>query len=202
MTKETHQHTPRELGLMVRELMDDEDLTLDQAVAKVHKKIRSNGLKNWWDGIGEWAIREAERDLLRSKSMPARRRGPQGFGSKPAPTNKSWRERYENDPDLVWDLEFPVGQTGQRKRLGDFTRLDIFAVRDFYIGMADTMRFRGEYWGRIGEAMQEGETLEEAHEAGRVASAHLAFLGERGRVDAGPMAGLADVEDGAEEDAA
>lgn len=179
-------YSPRALGAMVRDIMADEGMTLDDAVEAAHTRVRS-ALDSWWDGIGQWVIREAERDLLRRPDATVR--GPR-HSNPHAARPKSWRERYQSDPSLVMDMEFPVGASGVRRRIGDLTRSDVYAIKEFYVGAANTMLFRGEYWGRIGDAMSEDETIEQAHAAGKIESAHMAFLGERGRIDAEPMQGL------------
>lgn len=174
------EHTPKELGHLVRTTMEVRGVDLETAVEEVHAKIAKNGLKEWWNGIGRWAIKEAERDLLRRSDAPIPARAPKNpHAARP----KSWRDRYLANPDLVLDIEVPVGQTGLRKLIRDLNQADYYAIKQFYVESANTMLFRGEYWGRIGDALEPDETTEEAWKAGRITRAHLDFLAERGRID-------------------
>lgn len=178
MSKFHYERSPQTLGRMVRERVA-KGRTLDEAVEEVFTSVRASDLPSWWDAIGKWAVKHAERELLRRNdpsTMPA------AHGPKGAVKVRSWRDRYTDNPALVWDMEVPLGD-GVRKRAGDLTRGDLHTIRDRYLAASETLRFRGEYFGQIGDSLAGAETLQAAYEAGRVTEAHMRFLAERGRVD-------------------
>ena len=43
----------------------------------------------------------------------------------------------QKNPELVWEIELPVGATGVVKRLGDFTRRDVGELEQFYRGLRE-----------------------------------------------------------------
>lgn len=177
MSKQHEERSPQALGRMVRELVA-KGRTLDEAVEEVFAKVRTNGLAGWWEAVGHWAIKLAERELLRRNDPSTT---PAAHRQNGAMKVRSWRDRYSENPALVWDMEVPLGD-GIRKRAGDLTREDLHMIRDRYVAASDTLRFRGEYFGQIGDSLVGEETLQGAYEAGRVTEAHVQFLAERGRV--------------------
>ncbi len=85
----------------------------------------------------------------------------------------------QKNPELVWDMELPVGATGVVKRLGDFTRGDVGELERFYRGQADVMVMRAEYWSRIQRSLEPMDTLESAARAGRLPEEQIQFVGNR-----------------------
>lgn len=177
MTPES-KYSVESLGRWVRQVMIEESMNLDAAVKAVHTEIVRQGLvEQWWEALGPWMIREAERRVL-SQGPGPRPLSPDA--QQPAP---SWRAKFKDNPARVWDMEFPVGSSGERKRLGDFAQIDVYAIRNMYLQRAQTMQERGEMWGKIAEKMSKDETLQQTYERGVLTQRDMGFLQERCRVD-------------------
>ena len=85
----------------------------------------------------------------------------------------------QKNPELVWEIELPVGATGVVKRLGDFTRRDVGELERWYRGQADVMVLRAEYWARMQRSLEPMDTLESAARAGRLLEEQIQFVGSR-----------------------
>ncbi len=59
-------------------------------------------------------------------------------------------------------MVLPVGSTGIRKRVGDFTREDTFAFGAHLRAKGHQLLDEAEKWTAAAEQMEEGETLEQA----------------------------------------
>ena len=127
-------------------------------------------LELWWDAIGFDLLRA----LLCDKRTGAQLKKKDGSAPSPRP---AWRDGLTKRPEVVWDLELPVGATGTRKRLGDFNRDDVAQIETFYHGQANIMTSRAAYFHRIGRAMGPDDTLEKMATEGRLEDHQMGFIG-------------------------
>lgn len=157
-----------ELVGRVRELMENHDVSFESAVAGVHAELAGNGdLTAFWEEAGEELLEKALRPHFRNSA---------GRRSSPAPAkNPSWRDRLRRDPDSIWEIELPVGSTGEVKPVGEFTRSDVRAIEEFYTGHINVLRTRREYWTRIRKRLGPEETILVAYEKGRLRESDLGF---------------------------
>ena len=162
------------LSLVEAEMVND-GVSFDEAAVRVHERIlgdSESNLRAWWAAVGMAAIRRVAWRLTQQ-----RRDGPHGPHT-PA-MRPSWRAMLQKNPELVWEIELPVGATGVVKRLGDFTRRDVGELEQFYRGQADVMLLRAEYWSRIQRSLEPMDTLESAARAGRLPEEQIQFVGAR-----------------------
>lgn len=149
---------------------------LDAALSAVAAEIAPDReqLRAMWDLFGAWWLQQTYRELsarcggvgaspaLRAGAFPVEategspavveraRRG------QPMMRSPSWRTRV--DP---LEMELPVGDTGVRKKLGDFTAQDALAVREAYIARARGMEALARRWQEIATRLGEERLLRE-----------------------------------------
>lgn len=159
-----------ELIRRVGELMDS-DLSFEAAIEGVHSEIATEiGLEEFWAEIGP--------EILRKALAPSfRNRGKQGpmYRSNVPKKRPSWRAVFRKSPEVVWDIEIPVGLTGQKKKIGEFTRDDVREVEEYYSGQIQVLTTRREYWTRIRKKLRDGDTIRTAYDDGRIREADLGF---------------------------
>ncbi len=162
------------LSLVEAEMTND-GVPFEEAAVRVHERIlgdSESNLRAWWAAVGMAAIRRVAWRLTQQ-----RRDGPHGPHT-PA-MRPSWRAILQKNPELVWEIELPVGATGVVKRLGDFTRRDVGELERWYRGQADVMVMRAEYWSRIQRSLEPKDTMETAARAGRLKEEQIQFVGNR-----------------------
>ena len=163
------------LSLVQAEMVND-GVSFEEAAVRVHETILGDSetnLRAWWAAVGMAAIRRIAWRLTQTQG----RDGPHG-PHLPA-MRPSWRAALQKNPELVWEIELPVGATGVVKRIGDFTRRDIGELERWYRGQADVMIMRAEYWSRIQRLLEPADTLESASRAGRLPVEQVQFVGAR-----------------------
>lgn len=168
-------YTPDALIERIRKVMITRRCTSDDAVRAVVAEIaqRPEELTRWWTVLGPWWVDRTQKELgemgvLVPKSgqeLPA----PVAASPQVGRARPSWRENV--DP---LELVLPVGATGVRKRIGDFTRADMLAMRDFYHAKGRQLTEEGDRWGEFAYRMREDETLESA--IGRVSAEERGLL--------------------------
>lgn len=71
------------------------------------------------------------------------------------------RAKYAAFHAQPFDVVVPVGNTGGRKRLGDFTQQDAITVRNMYRATSESCAAKAKLWGRVARAIGD-DTLEQA----------------------------------------
>lgn len=157
----------------IRKAMFAEKCTVNDAILAVHKEIGQDPeeVVKWWTALGPWWLKMAE-DEVWKRGGPSKLKGyvPQApaatSGSAPRPLTgrsvtprPSWRANV-NPLDMV----LPVGDTGEKKRLGSFTRTDMLAMRDHYRTKGRQLIEEGDRWEGVAEQMGDDQVLEDVIE--------------------------------------
>lgn len=172
--------TPDELHQLIRRRITAKNGNMDAALEELSLELAAGEqLRGCWAVLGAWWLHAAYKQMTAARvnrpdlplpgfvlvpaganqaATPAPEEGGPGTSMRraygPSLRGTSWREKV--DPLQV---SMPVGNTGVRKPLGDFTREDVLQVRESYLGRARAAEETAEAWHRIAQRMGEGDTL-------------------------------------------
>lgn len=155
---------------MVRERMDDNGGDQKKAIRTVAKELKPNRpakVRDLWDeGLGYFAVWSATSDTFRQRP-PTRYTEPDtddgDTGKKALPDN--WgTSRWDWDGDVgPYDVHVAIGNTGEWKALGDFTREDLLTTANFRQRQGRTLVRQGEALKTVAMKIPEDDVLRNAH---------------------------------------
>lgn len=167
------QYTADTLYGRIREVMREKQCDERAAVAFIHDELskKPEELKEWWSVLGTWWLHAMTQEIWNNGGphrlqmmwpVPTTVSDPTPTAEASAPTNPSSRSASWRANVNPMDIELPVGKTGVRKRIGDFTRADVLTMRDYYHAQGRRLIAEGDRWGTFAEQMKDAEVLEQA----------------------------------------
>ncbi len=146
------------LAELVRTEMEERKRPEDDAIREVLRRIRvEDDVGDWWQALAFKAFRPLVIQVLHRGS------GTQS-GISTKDYRESWRACFKIDPAAVWEMEFPIGDTGRVKPLHAWTADDLRDVGAFYEAEADRLVTRAELARRVARWIPPGGTLGDIRE--------------------------------------
>lgn len=161
----------------IHSVMQERQLSAPLAMEIVARAIADDPAESqrWIRGMGKTFVELAEAQVWAkggSHKLPFRCNGDVPVAAQEVTTTSaatpaqavgvSWRERVN-----PLDLWMPVGESGKRKRLGDFSRADVVYMQSYYTAAGRRLVDEGRKWGAVAAQMTDRERLEDA--IGRIA---------------------------------
>jgi len=138
-------------------------LPYDAAVDKVAERIRKH--PDSIVGLADWIVRQAEQEAYSRGVRPVVGHESCDIQIAAAPTGPTPHSTPSPRPSArsllnlnPMDQLYPIPGS-DRKRLGDFTRSDVGAVRDYYSANRKSYAAKERAWSRLYDAMKPDDTL-------------------------------------------
>lgn len=155
--------SPRSVGQAVRERMIAEHCSHKEAADAITlEMVEAGAVPKALSELVGWALKEAG---LRAIST----------GHRVTASPNGRRPARSLLAQQATDALVPIANTGEWKRLGDFTKRDVRVVYEHWGVLRKTYTHRERSWKAVHEEMEDGETLEQAYK--RLKPDVVAFLG-------------------------
>lgn len=154
-TAEATELTRRDLAERVHEAAMQNGGDPRKAAANVARGIAgSETLKDWWSAVGPWAALTAYREMRRRSSNGHH----EANGKSDVPEN--WgSSRFDGVNPL--DLPKAIGNTGDFKAVGAWTREDVEAQVHFLGELRQTIGYKLDQWRSVHALMEDEQTISE-----------------------------------------
>jgi hypothetical protein len=160
----------QELVRWIRRIMQGSGRPVQGAIAEIHAHLAAHPdeLLQWWDQLGVFWLKQSEGYVWRKYGVDIPDEPLESSHQEVAPPTTAAPRPRNQKPDWLsrsginpMDIPVPIGASGVRKRIGDWTGPDAFAHAEFFHMQGTTMLAESAIWRRIGERLGD-ETLESA----------------------------------------